>query len=101
MASLALSAFFDFPTVFVAISETVWLARGRGAECRDDSAVGVIGDALLDGSARAVDDGPIITQIVLRVVMERDGGPVYCGVASGEEVNVELSVTVDDVAHVY
>ena len=46
-------------------AELVGLAGGRGAEVSDYSAVGVVGDGLLDGAGRAVDDSAVVAEVVI------------------------------------
>ena len=66
-------------------SEFVGLAGRGNAEVGDHGAVGVVCHCLLYGSRRAVDDGAVVAEVVLRVVVERHGGAADGGVAAGEE----------------
>lgn len=45
----------------------------------------------------AVAEMSIVAEVVLGVVVERDGGTGDGGVAAGEEDHVQLAVAVDDV----
>ena len=55
-------------------AEFVWLAGYLiGAEVGDDSSIWIVGRKLFDGTGGAVDDGAVVTEVVLRVVVEGDG----------------------------
>ena len=66
-------------------AEFVGLAGRGGAEVGDHGAVGIVRDGLLYGARRAIDDGAVVAEVVLRVVVERHGSAADGGVAAGEE----------------